>query len=208
MTTGEAVTIENLTCVRGGRVVFRDLSFRAAPGAVVSLEGPNGSGKTSLLRLLAGLLAPEAGSIRIGDAEDAEERGKRVGWLGHREALKRQMTPRETLRFYARLYRVAGDVEALCAEALSGVGLRQAADVAAQYLSEGQRRRLALARLRILGARRVWLLDEPLAALDTEGKHFLRTLIDDYRGGGGTVIAATHEPLGVDASALRLAWAR
>jgi len=199
------VTAENLTCVRGGRTVFRDLNFRFEPEQVVSLEGPNGSGKTSLLRMIAGFLAPESGHIRFAEVVDREQRGKLVGWLGHQEAVKRQMTPRETLRFYARLYGVrAAAVEKLCEHALMEVGLRQVADLATQYLSEGQRRRLAIARLHTFVIRTVWLLDEPLASLDQEGKSLLRALITKYRVGGGIVVAATHEPLGIDAVRLTL----
>jgi heme exporter protein A len=195
---------ENLSCIRGGRLVVRGLDFRAEAGAVLSIEGANGAGKSSLLRMLAGFLAPAGGAISFetadGVVEDGEERGKYVGWLGHHDAIKPQLTPRETLAFYARLYGAARDID----DVLRDVGLARAADLPCQYLSAGQKRRLGLARLKI-AARALWLLDEPLAALDDAGKALLRAWIGAHRADGGIVAAATHEPLGVDCTRLVLA---
>jgi heme exporter protein A len=190
---------ESLTCIRGGRLVFRDVSLRADGGTVLAIEGANGAGKTSLLRMLAGFLAPAAGTIRYG-AADAEERGKFVGWLGHHDGVKPQLTPRETLRFFAALQGVSVDAD----DVLRSVGLAQARDLPCQYLSAGQKKRLALARLKTSG-RPLWLLDEPLAALDAQGKTLLRELIAAHCAGGGIAIAATHEPLGLDCARLVLA---
>jgi heme exporter protein A len=194
---------ENLTCLRGGRLVFRDLGFSVGAGQVLSLEGPNGAGKTSLLRMVAGFLIPAAGTIRLhGDADgitDNEERGKFIGWLGHHDAAKPQLTPRETLTFFSRLYGATGAAE----EALETVGLAHASDLPCQYLSAGQKKRLALARLK-LSNRPVWLLDEPLAALDADGKALAADLVKAHCATGGIVIAATHEPLGVDGARLQL----
>src|ERR1700743_3544536 len=113
------LSAENITAIRGGRVLFRDLSFRVEAGKALCIEGANGVGKTSLLRMLAGFLAPSSGTITSGDVEDADERGKLVGWLGHHDAVKAQMTVRETLSFFARLYRSGGNVN----EAMEIVGL-------------------------------------------------------------------------------------
>lgn len=172
-------------------------------GQVLSLEGPNGAGKTSLLRMIAGFLAPAAGTIRLrGDGNniaDNEERGKHVGWLGHHDAAKPQLSPRETLIFFSKLYGVSGASD----EALETVGLARARDLPCQYLSAGQKKRLALARLK-LSNRPVWLLDEPLAALDTDGKLLAANLVKTHCASGGIVIAATHEPLGVDGARLQL----
>ena len=198
-----SLEVDRLTCIRGARVLFRDLSFRVAAGQVLSLEGPNGSGKTSLLRLIAGFIAPAAGTVSLitGDAatSEAEERGRQIGWLGHHDAAKPQLSPREVLTFFARLYGGDGDVEA----ALASVGLASIAGLPCQYLSAGQKKRLALARLKLSG-RAVWLLDEPLAALDSDGKARAAALIAAHAADGGIAIAATHEPLGTEHLTLSL----
>jgi len=194
-----SLNVDGLTGIRGQRVLFRGLSFRAGAGQVLSLEGPNGVGKTSLLRMIAGFLAPAAGTISLGGAQDAEGRGRLVGWLGHHDAAKPQLSPREVLAFYAGLYRIAGDIDA----ALDAVGLRAIADLPCQYLSAGQKKRLALARLKLL-RRPVWLLDEPLAALDAAGKALAAEFLSAHAKDGGIAIAATHEPLGIACEKLQL----
>ncbi|HVU19212.1 MAG TPA: heme ABC exporter ATP-binding protein CcmA [Rhizomicrobium sp.] len=187
-----SLDIKQLTAIRGGRVLFRDLSFCVEAGGALCIEGANGAGKTSLLRLIAGFLAPAEGTIRVGYVEDAEERGKRVGWLGHRDAVKAQMTVRETLSFYAPLYRSHGNVD----EAMEMVGLRHLADLPGQYLSAGQKKRVALARLKLC-SRPLWLMDEPLASLDIAGKKIAADLVAAHCANGGIAVVATHEPLGI-----------
>lgn len=199
----QALTVSGLACRRGHRVLFRELSFAVRAGEVLALEGANGAGKTSLLRQIAGFLAVEMGGIAItsdtGDIADAEERGAFIGWLGHHDGLKPQMSPRENLAFYTGLYGTAGDIDA----ALGEVGLSRAADLPAQYLSAGQRRRAALARL-ILSHRSLWLMDEPLAALDAEGKALVNAALEAHRANGGIAIAATHEKLDAATATMRL----
>jgi heme exporter protein A len=198
------ISIDNVTCLRGGRIVFRDVSIRVGAGEVLAIEGANGSGKTSLLRMIAGFLAQQAGTISLrkdsAEISDGEERGKFVGWLGHQDGVKPQMTPAETLRFFAGFYGAFADTNA----ALDSVGLSRAADLPCRYLSAGQKKRLALARLKI-STRPLWLLDEPLSALDTQGKSLLRDLIERHCASGGMIIAATHEPLDVDCARLVIA---
>jgi heme exporter protein A len=166
------------------------------------VEGANGSGKTSLLRVIAGFLAPAAGRIVIkdasGESDDAEERGKTIGWLGHLDGLKPQLTVIEQLNFFAHLYGKAAD-----ALLLEQVGLARQADLPCRYLSAGQRRRLALARL-LAGQRPVWLLDEPFAALDVSGQALIGQLMARHCGNGGIIIAATHDPLGLGNESLKL----
>jgi heme exporter protein A len=200
-----SLTITNLTCVRGERMLFRDLSFSAAAGQAVAIEGPNGVGKTSLLRTIAGFLVPAAGRIVIAasrEISEPEDRGKEIGWLGHHDGAKPQLTPTEVLLFFAHLYGCGADV----ARALADAGLERCATLPCQYLSAGQKKRLALARLKLSG-RALWLLDEPLAALDTNGKKFAADLIAAHCASGGIALAATHEPLGIVCERLTLGGA-
>src|SRR5579872_4077873 len=115
-----SLTAEKLTCMRGERVLFRDLSFRVTAGQALAVEGANGAGKTSLLRLIGGFLAPQAGRLVLkpaqGESEDGEERGQVIGWFGHQDGLKPQLTVAEQLLFFARLYRGAAALEGVLEE--------------------------------------------------------------------------------------------
>jgi heme exporter protein A len=197
-----SLTAEKLACARGDHRLFSGLSFRVRAGQALAVEGANGAGKTSLLRLIAGFLSPASGRIVIRendkDSDDAEARGKIVGWLGHHDGLKPQLTVAEQLDFYARLYRAAPN-----AAVLEQVGLARQAELPCRYLSAGQRRRLALARL-IVSKRPLWLLDEPFAALDTAGQALVAHLMAMHCGQGGIIIAATHDPLGLSNESLKL----
>ena len=198
-----ALHVENLTLIRTHRVLFRDLAFSVGPGSALAIEGPNGAGKTSLLRLIAGFLEPAGGTIRLrteaGEISDGEERSGFVAWLGHQDATKPQMSVREQLSFFARLY----DSKIPVGEALDAFGLSALAGLPGQFLSAGQKRRLALARLKLSG-RALWLLDEPLAALDAAGKALVGDAIRKHCAAHGIVLAATHESLGVDCEKLVL----
>ena len=197
-----ALTAEKLTCTRGERTLFEQLSFRVSAGQALAVEGANGAGKTSLLRILAGFLSQAGGRILLKteqtESDDAEERGKLVGWLGHQDGLKPQLTVREQFTFFASLYR--GDTDPAV---LAQVGLQRQADLPCRYLSAGQRRRLALARL-LASKRPLWLLDEPFAALDAAGQALVAHLMARHCGEGGIIIAATHEPLGLGNESLKL----
>ena len=198
-----ALSIENVSLVRGGRRLISGLSRKLEGGTVLGLEGPNGAGKTSLLRAIAGLLPPVSGRITFHNddavVEDREERAVFVGWLSHLDGIKAQLTVREQAQFWAEIYESAQDVDA----ALLRFGLGPLADARGVVLSAGQKRRLALVRL-ALSARPLWLLDEPLAALDTRGKALVAEAISAHAAGGGIVIAATHEPLGVQSERLAI----
>jgi len=198
-----SLTAEKLTCVRGERVLFQGLSFRVSAGQALAVEGANGAGKSSLLRILAGFLTPRAGRLVLktgaDESDDAEERGKFIGWLGHQDGLKPQLTVHEQLTFFARLHGSAADIGA----ALEEVGLARQTDFPCRYLSAGQRRRLALARL-MVSKRSLWLLDEPFAALDRDGQALIARQMALHCGQGGLIIAATHEPLGLGNTSLRL----
>jgi heme exporter protein A len=195
-----SLDIEGLSLWRGERMLFRDLAFQVNAGETLALEGPNGAGKTSLLRAIAGFLEPRTGTIALrmkdGGVREAPEH---IGWLGHHDGAKSQMTAHEALSFYAHYYGGGSDIDG----ALASVGIRRVRDLPVQYLSAGQKRRLALARL-LLTRRALWLLDEPLAALDVAGKALVAELIAAHCRDGGLVIAATHEPLGLDCRRLVL----
>lgn len=197
-----SLTAEKLVCTRGERRLFEGLSFRVRAGQALAVEGANGAGKSSLLRILAGFLAQASGRIVISrdgkDSDEAEERGKQVGWLGHLDGLKPQLTVAEQLGFFAGLYGRKADLAVL-----EQVGLKRQAELPCRYLSAGQRRRLALARL-LVSERPLWLLDEPFAALDASGQALVAQLMARHCGQGGIIIAATHDPLGLGNESLKL----
>ncbi|MDH2403734.1 heme ABC exporter ATP-binding protein CcmA [Bradyrhizobium sp. SSUT18] len=187
-------------CVRGGREVFSGLDFEAGAGEAVAVVGRNGSGKTSLLRLIAGLLIPAGGTIAL-DGGDAElTLPEQCHYLGHRDALKPALSVAENLTFWADFL---GGERFDAAKSLATVGLDHAAHLPAAFLSAGQRRRLSLARL-LTVRRPVWLLDEPTTALDVAGQDMFGGLMRQHLDRGGLIIAATHAPLGIDSRELRI----
>jgi heme exporter protein A len=195
---------ENLSCRRGERLIFAGLSLVVPAGGAVALTGVNGSGKSSLLRLLATLLAPAAGRLLWGGAPvmaDISTYRARLHYVGHLDAIKPALGVRETLGFWAA---ARGSGATFLDPALAAFGLDRIADWPCRWLSAGQRRRLALARLIAIPAP-LWLLDEPGAALDEEGEARLSEAIAEHRGAGGRVIVATHQPIAISgASELRL----
>jgi heme exporter protein A len=176
--------VENLAAARGLRILFEGLSFRLSGGEVLELRGPNGSGKSTLLRILAGLTQAHAGSVRC---DGTGEEGA-AHFLGHLDAVKPSETAIEQARFWARYF---GRDPATAAAAMQRVGLSGREQVPGRGLSAGQKRRLALVRL-LVEPRPVWLLDEPTAALDVEGRALVSQLVEERRAGGGMVIAAIH----------------
>ena len=191
---------KDLTCVRGGRVVFRSLSFQVVAGGVLVLGGPNGSGQSSLLRLVAGLQPPAHGSFLWDDlpvTDDRDGHRARVTYAGHLDAVKPALTVTEGLGFWARL---GGDAGAQQIEkALERWGLAPIADLPGAYLSAGQRRRLNLARLSLTNAK-LWLLDEPTVSLDDAAVHTLMGVIGDHQANGGRAMIATHTDLDLEAT--------
>ena len=193
---------EDLACQRGQRRVFAGLSFRLPPGGALVLTGANGSGKTSLLRLLAGLILPAAGRLVWGSApieHDPAAHRARLHYLGHQDGVKPDLTPRETLAFWAAL---RGCKTPRLDEALAAFTLTPVADWPCRWLSAGQRRRLALARLCATTAP-LWLLDEPISALDHDNQVRLEEVIAAHRAAGGRIVVTTHMPIEI-AGATRL----
>ena len=196
--------VTGLSCRRGGRPVFDRLSFGLGAGELLALTGRNGSGKTTLLRALAGLTPPAAGTVAwrgVDIAEDPETWRGRLAWLGHLEGLKGDLTVIENLRVAERLRGgEAGDRldGALVAFDLNGLAVREV-----RTLSAGQRRRTALARV-VLSQAPLWLLDEPLNALDAPAQAAFRTALQTHLAAGGLAIAATHAELGIKGRSLEL----
>jgi len=187
-----AVRVDGLAVARGGRVLFDGLSFAAEAGDYVELRGANGSGKTTLIRSLAGFLAPRAGSIVF---ERIEEPALALHYVGHLNGLKTNASVASHARYWSGLFGGDGDVE----RALLRLGLASLRERLARTLSQGQARRLALSRL-LIAPRPIWLLDEPAAALDAQGREMLSALVEAHRADGGIVVAAVHEALGPEPS--------
>ena len=185
---------EGLTCIRGGRVLFSALSFSVDPSQALIITGANGSGKTSLLRVFAGLLSPQEGLVSwCGEsASPSSLLNGELHYLGHAEALKPYMTVNENLKMWGGLYGDYIDVDS----ATRKTGIYQLQDYPVRFLSEGQKKRVNLARLLAI-QKPIWLLDEPAAGLDKDGLKLLSTLIQDHLKTGGIVIAATHQDRGV-----------
>jgi heme exporter protein A len=190
-------------CIRGGREVFSGLDFAAAGGEALAVTGPNGSGKTSLLRQIAGLLAIASGSIDLDGGDSELTLPEQAHYLGHRDALKPALSVMENLCFWQDFL---GGEAGGGAESLAAVGLDHTAQLPAVVLSAGQRRRLSIARL-LTVRRPIWLLDEPTSALDAAGQAMFSALMADHLARGGMIVAATHAPLGITARELRMGGA-
>ncbi|MDB5543789.1 MAG: ccmA [Hyphomicrobiales bacterium] len=198
-------TCENLGVGRGGRLLIENLNFSLENGRALVVAGPNGAGKSTLLRAFAGLLPPAMGRWSlVAGASDAQEPGALAHYLGHAEASKPALTARENLEFWRAMLAIPGPASLHTPDsALAALGAPQIVDLPVAYLSAGQRRRVALARL-LLAPRPLWILDEPLTALDAAGQALLNTLMREHLSLGGILIAATHAPLGVEALQLTL----
>lgn len=192
---------EQIACVRGGREVFADLSFRLSAGEALVVTGRNGAGKSSLLRLIAGLVRKTAGRLELTGGEAEATLPEQAHYLGHHDALKPALSVSENLDFWARfLGSGRPDLDA----ALAAVDLAPLGHLPAAYLSAGQRKRLSIARL-VAVKRPLWLLDEPTSALDVPSQGRLAGLMRAHLDGGGMIVAAAHGAIGLErARELRL----
>ncbi|HTQ77035.1 MAG TPA: cytochrome c biogenesis heme-transporting ATPase CcmA [Burkholderiales bacterium] len=201
---------DSLACERGGRPLFARLGFALEPGSLLRVRGANGSGKTSLLRILAGLTRPAAGEVRwrgeaIGGLDDAYRR--EMLFIGHAAGVKDDMTVAENLDFACRLSGATA-AGAEIAGALEALGIARLAPLPARFLSQGQRRRAALARLALPGAAPLWLLDEPFAALDEDGIGRVAALCGAHLAAGGLVVLTSHQEVPLAAPAAQAAELR
>ena len=185
---------DNLACSRGGREVFADLNFSLSGGEALMVTGRNGAGKSSLLRMIAGLVHVAGGRLTLDGGEPDASIGEQSHYVGHQDSVKPSLTVGENLKFWAR-YLGAG--ERTIDSALQAVELAPLADLPAAYLSAGQRRRLSIARL-VSVLRPLWLLDEPTSALDVPSQNRLTDLMRNHLAGGGMIVAAAHGPIGLE----------
>jgi heme exporter protein A len=186
---------------RGGRRLFSDLSLSLAAGQACALTGANGTGKTSLLRAIAGLVALDAGEVSLAGAQTDEARAGGLHLLGHLDGLKPARTTREELSFWG-LWQGGSTEQAMAAAAALELG--PLLDLEVRRLSAGQRRRLALARL-LAAPRPLWLLDEPLSPLDAGWRTRFGAMMQTHLAGGGMILAAVHDPLPIPALSLEIA---
>ncbi len=203
--SGISVVASALTCQRGERELFRDLSFKVFAGHGLLLTGSNGSGKSSLLRILAGLLRPVSGSVQISGFEKEAGQSGSIHYLGHKDGLRDALTAVENLSFQSVLLRsrASGDRMAEIKAALQSLDILQLGHLPVGVLSAGQRRRVALAGLLVVN-RSIWLLDEPTTALDAVSRESVARLFQSHIARGGILVAATHFSLGIEAEELSL----
>ena len=190
---------EGLSAKRGEDLIFQDISFEIASSEALVVKGANGSGKSTLLRVLAGLLPAHSGAAKLlAAAQPVERVSEAAHYLGHRNAMKRELTVEENLSFWQSfLGDFAGGAGLSVVEAVEAVGLGGIAHLPFGYLSAGQQRRMAMAKL-LVSWRPVWILDEPTAALDAAAETMFAGLVMAHLSRGGIAIAATHQPLGLE----------
>jgi heme exporter protein A len=188
------LTSENLACSRGGREVFQGLTFSLLGGEALMVTGRNGAGKSSLLRMIAGLIHISAGRLGLTGGEEDATLAEQAHYLGHQDAVKSSLSVGENLQFWSD-YLGANRRE--IEPALEAVDLAPLAGLPAAYLSAGQRRRLSIARL-VAVQRPIWLLDEPTSVLDAPSQKRLAELMRGHLAGGGMIVAAAHGPIGLE----------
>jgi heme exporter protein A len=197
--------ISGLACVRGERTLFSRLDCSLEPGSLLRVAGPNGSGKTSLLRIICGLAVPAAGEVRWQGEPIRrlrEEYFRQLVYLGHAQAVKDELTARENLLIACALGGLPSD-EAALAGALTELGVEACAELPVRFLSQGQRRRVALARLALAAHNVVWILDEPFTALDAAAILVVQRLVGAHVRRGGIVVLTSHQDVSIPGGASR-----
>ena len=196
------LSVHALRCVRGERCLFDDLDFSLNAGQCLHLIGNNGSGKTSLLRIVAGLNYPQHGDVQwlgssiFSDSERRHEYFNSAAYLGHKDGLKNELTTTENLSFYRRLENTYD--ESLIDQDLARMGILEHAEVTANKLSFGQRRRLAFARL-LHADFKLWILDEPFTGIDTQGRALIEQICVEHLASDGMIILTNHQSLAASA---------
>ncbi|OOF30469.1 cytochrome c biogenesis heme-transporting ATPase CcmA [Salinivibrio proteolyticus] len=188
--------VKQLCCVRDDRVLFDALTFSLSPGDLVQIEGPNGAGKTTLLRIIAGLGLADSGEVcwqQQAITQQRDEFYRHLLFLGHTTGVKRELTAFENLSYYMKMH--GRDDQAAIWQALAKVGLAGREDIPAAQLSAGQNRRIALARLWLSSHRKLWVLDEPLTAIDKQGVQVLESVFERHVEQGGMVLFTTHQDM-------------
>ncbi len=197
----DALELNGLGVSRGGRRLFSDLSLSLKAGNACALTGANGTGKTSLLRAVAGLVTLDAGTVGFIGMDPAQARAEGLHLIGHQDGLKPGRTTREELDFWSLW---SGGSEAQVQSAIKALELKSLLDLEVRRLSAGQRKRVALARL-LAAPRPLWLLDEPLSPLDAAWRLRFGTMMGEHLAGGGMILAAVHDPLPIPSQALEIA---
>lgn len=213
-TQNSVLSTKRISCVRGDRQLFKAVDLRLKAGGLLYILGDNGIGKSSLLRILTGLLYPESGNVLWNGhdiREDTEGYRSRLLYIGHLHAIKEDLTAHENLLFSSSIDQQiadAGLASAHVLQALQAVGLQRQAHLPTRHLSQGQKRRVALARLWLdaisipvnhaqAGDSKLWILDEPFASLDTEMSGLLASRISKHLANGGMAILTTHQPVDI-----------
>jgi heme exporter protein A len=198
------LTAQGLACLRGDRLLFKNVGFELSAGGLMYVLGENGSGKSSLLRLLCGLLSPEDGEVFWNGKSiknDAENYQSKLTYIGHLNGLKDDLTALENLQFSARLAANVVD-DAVVLNALTAIGVARCANLPVGVLSQGQKRRVALARL-WLSSSQLLILDEPFAALDTASVAILAEQLNQHMAKGGMAIITTHQDVDIQAQSIQ-----
>ena len=184
------LSAQGISCQKQDRILFEDISLTVASGELIHLQGTNGAGKTSLIRILVGLSSPDTGSVSL---TNSSLDNYPLIYLGHKLGLNRHLSSVENLQFWANMHGIFISTDELYA-LLARFNLVGLEDVPSGELSAGQQRRVSLARTQLLPAN-IWILDEPYTSLDTQGVSFIQNLIDEFVEGGGAVLMTSHQSL-------------